>query len=192
MKRTMSVILSVLLTAALAFAAFGTASADMQVTRVRTMDRGASLRDRPNGEKIIGVHANTELQVFGRQDGWFFVSYRNMTGWVSANMVVITGTGEVSGTPATYSDPTVPVVGNAVYGLNTKNETVRWVQNQLKATGIWYQGDEWLVSGNLGPHTMEAIAGFMETRGYHGHTGMINQTVINELYAYFHGGYNCD
>ena len=64
------------------------------------------------------------------------------------------------------------------------NLAVYWVQTQLKATGIYYQGEIWDVTGNLGDHTMTEIASFMQSRGYHGHSGVVDQTVINELATY--------
>lgn len=192
MKRSVSIFLSVLLAATLILSACGTASAEMRVTLVRTGDRGASLRDKPNGEKIGSVHGNTDLPVYAHANGWFYVQDGMQTGWVSKNMVIIVSvenTDDVSTTPSVtrVPDSTVPYIANMVYGLNAKNETVRWVQNMMKATGIWYQGDEWKVTGNLGKHTMQEISSFMESRGYFGHSGVIDQNVINELYYYLYG-----
>ena len=61
------------------------------------------------------------------------------------------------------------------------NLVVYWVQTQLKATGTYYQGDIWDVTGHLGEHTMQEISSFMWSRGYYNHNGQINQAVINEL-----------
>ena len=61
---------------------------------------------------------------------------------------------------------------------------VLWVQTQLKATGVYYQGEIWDETGNLGDHTMQEVASFMQSRGYGGHNGQVDQTVINELADY--------
>jgi len=70
------------------------------------------------------------------------------------------------------------------YGLNQMNLAVFWVQVQLKATGIYYQEEIWDETGNLGDHTMQEVAAFMQSRGYRGHTGRVDQTVIDELVLY--------
>ena len=187
MKRFAFMILNVLLIIALFLASYATSLADNEVTRVQTMERGASLRDKPNGTKIGSIHANKELEVIDQQNGWFYVCYGNMTGWVSSDMVIILGTGNNTNTTISPYSNDKPVIGKYRYGLNTKNDAVRWVQDKLKETGIWYQGDEWKVTGNLGKHTMQEISRFMENRGYRGHSGMIDQTVVDELYAYLYG-----
>lgn len=61
---------------------------------------------------------------------------------------------------------------------------VLWVQTQLKATGIYYQGETWDVTGHLGDHTMQEIKAFMLSRGYQYHDGQIDQIVITELVDY--------
>ena len=61
---------------------------------------------------------------------------------------------------------------------------VLWVQTQLKATGIYYQGEIWDETGHLGDHTMQEVASFMRDRGYRNYNGQINQMVINELAEY--------
>lgn len=78
----------------------------------------------------------------------------------------------------------IPDLHRQVIYKDQMNLTVFWVQTQLKATGIYYQGDIWDVTGNLGDHTMQEVSCFMESRGYRGHSGQINQTVINELTQY--------
>ncbi len=78
----------------------------------------------------------------------------------------------------------VPYIGNAVYRQDQMNMAIFWVQTQLKATGIWYQGEVWDVTGNLGDHTMSEIASFMQSRGYGGHGGTVDQAVIDELADY--------
>lgn len=75
-----------------------------------------------------------------------------------------------------------------LYGKTIKkdqmNLIVLWVQKQLKATGIYYQGEIWDETGHLGDHTMEEVASFMQSRGYKSHGGQIDQTVINNLADY--------
>ena len=68
--------------------------------------------------------------------------------------------------------------------MDQMNLAVYWVQTQLKATGVYYQGEVWDLTGNLGDHTMQEIASFMQARGYGGHNGWVDQTVINELASY--------
>ena len=64
------------------------------------------------------------------------------------------------------------------------NVHVLWVHYQLKATGRYYQGDNWDETGNLGDTTMEEIAKFMKANGYPGHNGRVDQDVIDTLAAY--------
>ncbi len=61
------------------------------------------------------------------------------------------------------------------------NLYVYWVQVRLKATGRWYQGEEWDCTGNLGSHTMSEIAAFMQSVTGAPHDGTIDQTVIDFL-----------
>ncbi len=84
-------------------------------------------------------------------------------------------------------DMGIPNIGSRVYRSGDKNMTVFWVQTQLKATGNWYQGDNWDCTGNLGDHTVQEIRSFMRSRGYSGHSGNVDQTVINELAGYLGG-----
>ena len=88
------------------------------------------------------------------------------------------------GTTCASADSSKPDLHGAVYELDAKNEVVRWVQNQLKATGVYYQGNEWKVTGHLGNGTMKEIKRFMTDRGFFGQSGTITQQVIDELYAY--------
>ena len=92
------------------------------------------------------------------------------------------GTGR-SGSGNTH-DMGKPNIGSRVYRSGDKNMTVFWVQTQMKATGRWYQGDNWDCTGNMGDHTMQEVRSFMQSRGYSGHSGNVDQTVINELAAY--------
>lgn len=87
-----------------------------------------------------------------------------------------------------YYDYSVPLIRNTVYELDARSDDIRWVQNQLKATGVYYQGAEWKVTGHLGKGTMREVKRFMEDRGFYGHSGIITQQVIDELYAYLHNG----
>lgn len=81
-------------------------------------------------------------------------------------------------------DMGIPDLYGQVIHMDQMNLAVYWVQTQLKATGIYYQGELWDVTGNLGDHTMEEVASFMQARGYRGHSGRIDQTVIDELAGY--------
>ena len=218
MKRFLAILLSFTLVASLAFGAFGAALADMAVTRIRTLNKGASLRDYPNGTKIYSVHMDTELDVYGQDSGWFYVYYKGMYGWVSGKQVEILAVGDAGSQPAPqaytpacppsyaqpYSQPYtqsrsrpadltpgemgVPYIGNTVFRENMMNLVVFWVQTQLKATGVWYQGYQWDVTGNLGDHTMQEISSFMQTMGYPGHSGVVDRNVINALSQYLGTG----
>ncbi len=81
-------------------------------------------------------------------------------------------------------DMGIPYLNGRSYSQDQMNMVVFWVQTQLKATGIYYQGDSWDVTGNLGDHTMQEIAAFMKSRGYGGHRGNVDQTVVDELASY--------
>ncbi len=94
----------------------------------------------------------------------------------------------------------IPDLHGKILQKDQMNLTVFWVQTQMKATGVYYQGEIWDETGNLGDHTMQEIASFMRDRGYRRHDGRIDQNVINELAAYlgrrlvpvYAGGfYNC-
>ena len=89
--------------------------------------------------------------------------------------------------PAYSGDPHdmgIPNLHGQIITMNQMNLAVFWVQTQLKATGIYYQGEIWDVTGNLGDHTMQEISSFMQSRGYYGHSGQIDQQVIDELACY--------
>ena len=70
-------------------------------------------------------------------------------------------------------DMSIPSLNGRRYTEDDMNMSVYWVQIQMKATGRWYQGDQWDCTGNLGDHTMQEIASFMKSRGYSGHTGYV-------------------
>lgn len=197
---------------ALYFLTSGVAVAETNVTLIRTLDRGVSLRSDPwvsTTNKITSIHADTTLEVFDEIKnglGWYYVTYDGMWGYVAARdaegrpfvTIVATKTPAPTQAPA-YSTPVptytaapsnapydmgVPQLHGQVYRLNQMNMDVYWVQVQLKATGIWYQGDIWDCTGNLGDQTMSEIASFMRSRGYRGHSGVVDQSVVNELAAY--------
>ena len=77
----------------------------------------------------------------------------------------------------------IPRLGNRICRSGDMNMTVFWVQTQLKATGRWYQGENWDCTGNLGDHTISEIRSFMRSRGYASHSGNVDQRVIDELCA---------
>lgn len=89
----------------------------------------------------------------------------------------------VSNTNTPY-DMGIPNLNGAVYRKESMNMAVLWVQTQLKATGMYYQGEAWDVTGSLGSETMKEIKSFMNARGYWNHSGVVNQDVIDELAAY--------
>ncbi len=78
----------------------------------------------------------------------------------------------------------IPYLNGTVIREDQMNLIVLWVQTQLKATGVYYQGEEWDVTGYLGAQTVTEIKSFMRARGYGGHGGQIDQTVIDQLAAY--------
>ncbi len=78
----------------------------------------------------------------------------------------------------------IPNLNGCRYSEGDMNIAVFWVQVQMKASGQWYQGEQWDCTGNLGDHTMHEVASFMESCGYSGHTGFIDQNVVNELANY--------
>lgn len=88
---------------------------------------------------------------------------------------------QVSHTPY---DMGIPFLNGQVYGAEAMNMVVFWVQTQLKATGVYYQGEAWDITGSLGSHTRQEIRAFMQDRGYYSHSGSIDQNVIDELAAY--------
>ncbi|MBE5803923.1 MAG: peptidoglycan-binding protein [Clostridiales bacterium] len=96
-------------------------------------------------------------------------------------------------TDPTYKPPTqfgnaydigVPNLNGNVYYQDNMNVHVLWVHYQLKATGMYYQGDSWDETGNLGDRTMREIGKFMQDNGYRNHDGHVDQTVINTLANY--------
>ena len=83
-----------------------------------------------------------------------------------------------------FYDMGIPQIGGAVFTLNQMNMVIFWVQTQLKATGAWYQGSQWEVNGCLSEHTMSEIRSFMASTGHYGHSGTVDQGVVNALAAY--------
>lgn len=214
MKRMISVALSLILMAVFAFGIPAEAVGETHVTQILTGKRGVSLRSEPNGAKITGIHANVYLDVEDQSNGWYFVYYNGMYGWVTSDPTIVTitktstsrnqnsgssgsnsvgysSTGVSNSSRSSYGEEPyemgVPYLGNTVYRLNMMNMTVFWVQTQLKATGIWYQGYQWDVTGNLGDHTMSEIKSFMQSRGYHSHLGVVDQNVIDEIVSWMGG-----
>ena len=178
MKKIFAAILTLVLMSLLFCAA---AMAETDVTQIRLVDKGASLRDCPAGTKIGSVHGKTYLPVYDEENGWYLVSYNGQNGWVSSQQVAETIYGDSF---FTQHDEDVPYIGTAVYGLNTSHKAVRWVQTKLKQTGIWYQGDQWKVTGHVGKHTMSEIRSFMYSMGCTWHTGVVDQSVIDALCEY--------
>ena len=74
-----------------------------------------------------------------------------------------------------------PDLQGRVIGRDQMNLYVYWVQVRLKATGRWYQGEEWDCTGNLGSHTMSEISAFMRFSAGIDHDGTVDQDVIDAL-----------
>ena len=74
-----------------------------------------------------------------------------------------------------------PDLGDIRIGRDRMNLYVYWVQVRLKATGRWYQGEEWDCTGNLGSHTMSEISAFMRAAAAIDHDGSVDQFVIDAL-----------
>ena len=187
MKRFLSLFVSVLLIAALASGICGAALADGGI-RVRTLWEGVPLCNAPDGSQIATLHGNAELDVYDTLNGWYYVYCNGIYGWVSESTVgVVDSSAGRTGGNDPY-DMGVPDIGNTVFGKDSMNLVVFWVQTQLKATGVWYQGYQWDVTGNLGDHTMQEISSFMQTMGYPGHSGVVDRNVINALSQYLGTG----
>ena len=63
------------------------------VTRIRTNEQGASLRSDPyktDYNKIRGVHAYYELDVYDEQNGWYYVYYNGQYGDVNPGTKYVT------------------------------------------------------------------------------------------------------
>ena len=97
------------------------------------------------------------------------------------------GGGNSTGNTRRNNDPHdmgIPFLNGRSYSKDQMNLIIFWVQTQLKATGAYYQGYAWDVTGHLGDQTMKEIASFMQSRGYRGHSGCVDQTVVDELASY--------
>ena len=209
MKRFLSVILMILVVVASVGCA-GSASAEKRITKVRVKQGGVVIRSEPrtNSEKVAAIRADEEVDVVNHDNGWLYIYYYGTYGWISQGRVTIVrieeadptkkGSEVPEGMPAPVSvvpaaperihDMGVPQIGNMVFREDTMNMVVFWVQTQLKATGIWYQGSQYHVTGYLGRATMQEIRNFMSYTGYPGHGGSIDQTVIDELEAFLGDG----
>lgn len=62
------------------------------VARIRTNSRGASLRAFPSrdADKIASIHANTYLDVYGEENGWYSVYYNGKWGYIMAGTQHVT------------------------------------------------------------------------------------------------------
>ncbi len=91
-----------------------TAHAATDVTRIRTNEQGASLRSDPyktDYNKIRGVHAYYELDVYDEQNGWYYVYYKGDWGWVASSMVTViqrSGSGRTTYTRTATPKPSTP------------------------------------------------------------------------------------
>lgn len=75
-------------------------------------------------------------------------------------------------------DMGVPQLRSTRFGKDSHNLYVLWVQVQMKATGLYYQGEEWDETGVLGDHTRSEIRRMMADWGYEGHDGSVDKDVI--------------
>ena len=193
LKRTAAVLLFAAMMLTLAVA-----GAQTRITRIRTNEKGVSLRSGPGQEyrKLAGIHAGVELEVLETSGGWYYVYHEGNYGYVTTDSRYVTiiatdteeendngirqnGDAQPSFSISEPYDMGVPYLGSRSIRLNEM--TVFWVQTQMKATGVWYQGESWDVTGNLGDHTMSEIRAFMQSRGYPGHSGQVDQRVVDEL-----------
>lgn len=76
------------------------ASATPQVTRIRTTKEGATLRSATYVHKdtwLASIHENVCLDVIYEVDGWYYVCYKGMYGYVTSNpkFVTVIGTGNI-------------------------------------------------------------------------------------------------
>ena len=74
-----------------------------------------------------------------------------------------------------------PDLQGRTIGRDQMDLYVYWVQVRLKASGRWYQGDEWDCTGNLGSHTMSEINAFMQAVAGCAHDGTVDDSVIDAL-----------
>ncbi len=206
MKRNISVMMAAVLVCALVLGAFGSASAAERVTQVKVLKGGVNVRSMPsNHSEIVATAKQDEvLDVDSQDNGWYHVYYNGKTGWVAQDRVQIHRI-EDDGKPVAEYDKSrdnqaagyhsmvsvdeiydmgVPQIGSAVFREEQMNMVIFWVQTQLKATGIWYQGDLWHITGVLGKRTMQEISAFMEHVTQTGHSGCVDQKVINALVDY--------
>ena len=204
MKRILILCTSILLATVLGSSFFCNALAETKMTCVKVIEGGASLRSYPDGQKIGGVQQNAVLDVVDQDGSWLYVYYNGQYGWISKGRTEVVATEGINsvtresglgnnnqngGTENKASqiinqlpyDMGVPSIGNVVFKENMMNMVIFWVQTQLKATDIWYQGDKWHVTGYLGEHTMSEIRSFMEYSGYPAHSGEVDQKVIDSL-----------
>ena len=96
MKKTLSLLLGMILVLTLVFGCCPGASAARKVTKVVTGKQGASLRSTPeipeeyNANKLHGIHADEYLEVFDECNGWYYVQYKGEYGWVNASPAIVT------------------------------------------------------------------------------------------------------
>ena len=206
MKRNGLVILTILLVCSLILGTVGSSLAVERVVKVKVLEGGVNIRSMPSNHSAIVATAKPGhvLDVDSQDNGWYHVYYNGVTGWVAQDRVQICQI-EDDGTPVgeyQYSgseqavnnhslvsadeiyDMGVPQIGTAVFREDQMNMVIFWVQTQLKATGIWYQGDLWHVTGVLGKRTMQEISAFMEHVTHTGHSGCVDQKVIDALVEY--------
>ena len=102
------------------------ALAGTDVVRVRVIEGGVSLRSEPNenAPKIRGIHSNYELYVQDERNGWYKVTYKGDTGWITGKRVIVierrgTGGGTsdyvITPTPRPTSTPVQYSSGNFEY-----------------------------------------------------------------------------
>ena len=133
-----------------------------------------------NATRLEDIPIDSNYQSGGGSSG-------NYSSGVSSSGSYSSGNGSYGGNNSRSSgcyDMGIPSIGSRVYRSDEMNMTVFWVQTQMKATGVWYQGENWDCTGRMGEHTMSEIRSFMRSRGYSNHSGQVDQSVINELVSY--------
>lgn len=125
MKKTVRLFLCMMLTASLLLGMCVSASAESEVTVIRTGERGASLRSSPESlenNKITGVHADVYLQVLDQRNGWYLVCYLGLYGWVYSGMVTVVPPGAYPGLAMNVSNVSRIVTGERGVSLRSSPE----------------------------------------------------------------------
>ncbi|MCQ2457368.1 MAG: SH3 domain-containing protein [Clostridia bacterium] len=136
------VAVSLVLVILLAYGTAGIAAAES--FRIRTLERGVSLRTNPwveSNNKILGIHADTTLEAYGEINGWYYVYYNGYWGYVAARDE--TGRALVSILPSGYGSG-----GN--YGNEVQFSQVDYSSIQIRTSkyGASLRSDPWVDDHN--------------------------------------------